>query len=211
MVHTQQERVRVKICGITRMEDALAAVDAGADALGFVFYPDSPRAISASTAADICKRLPPFVCRVGLFVNSERDKIIEILEEVTLDMLQFHGDEPPDHCNGYSKPYIKAVRMHDNVNLVAEAKRFNQASALLLDAFVKGIYGGTGRAFDWTEAARDIGKPVILAGGLTADNVVTAIKQARPYAVDVSGGVESGKGIKDAGKIVEFIREVRNA
>lgn len=211
MVHTQQERVRVKICGITRLEDALAAVDAGADALGFVFYPDSPRAISASTAADICKRLPPFVCKVGLFVNSERDKIIEILEEVALDMLQFHGDESPDHCDSYSKPYIKAVRMHDNVNLVAEAKRFKQASALLLDAFVKGIYGGTGRAFDWTEATRDIGKPVILAGGLTADNVVTAIKQARPYAVDVSGGVESGKGIKDADKIVEFIREVRNA
>ncbi|NIN33697.1 MAG: phosphoribosylanthranilate isomerase [Gammaproteobacteria bacterium] len=207
----QQERVRVKICGITRLEDALAAVDAGADALGFVFYPDSPRAISASTAADICKRVPPFVCKVGLFVNSERDKIIEILEQVALDLLQFHGDESPDHCDGYSKPYIKAVRMHDNVNLVAEAKRFKQASALLLDAFVKGIYGGTGRAFDWTEAAQNIGKPVILAGGLTADNVVTAIKQVRPYAVDVSGGVESGRGIKDAGKILEFIREVRNA
>ena len=206
-----QDRVRIKICGITRLEDALEAVYAGADAIGLVFYDGSPRTVSLQTAGLICAQMPPFVSKVGLFVNAARDEIIRILKVVPLDLLQFHGDEEAEDCRGYSKPYIKAVRMKDHISLVDEAARFSEASALLLDAYTEGIYGGTGQVFDWTKPLPHIDKPLILAGGLTAENVATAIRQIRPYAVDVSGGVESKKGIKDPAKIAEFIREVRNA
>jgi len=204
-------RVRIKICGITRVEDALAATRLGADAIGLVFYPDSPRAVGIDTARRIAGMLPPFVTRVGLFVNATVDEINKVLQAVALDLLQFHGTEEPSECARYSKPYIKAVRMSDVVDVQREARRYADASALLLDAYVKGKHGGTGATFNWSSVPADVGKPIILAGGLTAENVASAIRQILPYAVDVSGGVESGKGIKDASKMAEFIREVRYA
>ena len=204
-------RVRIKICGITRTEDALAAIHLGADAIGLVFYHDSPRAVSMDMACRIADRLPPFVARVGLFVNATDDEIDKVLQAVALDLLQFHGEEDPLVCARYSKPYIKAVRMCDGVDIPGAARRYAGASALLLDAYVRGQHGGTGATFNWSSVPAHAGKPIILAGGLTAGNVASAIRQAQPYAVDVSSGVESGKGIKDAHKMAEFIREVRYA
>ena len=204
-------RVRVKICGITRPGDAIIAAQLGADAIGLVFYPQSPRAVTIETAAEIVSVLPPFVTKVGLFVNARPDEINKVINSVMLDALQFHGDENPEQCHGFSRPFFKAVRMQDNVDLKKIAERFQKASALILDTFVEGMQGGTGKTFDWSKIPGDIGKPLILAGGLTAENVKMAIKQVKPYAVDVSGGVELDKGIKDAGKIAEFIKEVRNA
>ena len=204
-------RVRVKVCGITRPQDALEAAHLGVDAIGLVFYPTSPRAVTLQAACAIVDVLPPFVCKVGLFVNATTDEVTRVLEAVALDVLQFHGDEEPEQCSRYSKPFIKAVRMQDNVDLKAVANRYPAAAALLLDTYVEGLRGGTGQVFDWSRIPANTGKPLILAGGLTSANVAAAIEQAEPYAVDVSGGVESAKGIKDAGKIAEFIREVRNA
>ena len=204
-------RVRIKICGITRAEDALLATRLGADAIGLVFYADSPRAISIDAARRITGMLPPFVAKVGLFVNAASAVIEQVLQIVTLDLLQFHGDEVPEECGRYSKPYIKAVRMHDGIDVCREAERYAGASALLLDTYVTSKRGGTGENFDWSRIPANPGKPVILAGGLTPGNVASAIRQILPYAVDVSGGVESGKGIKDARKMAEFIREVRYA
>lgn len=209
--NTEIARVRIKICGITRAEDALAAIRLGADAIGLVFYPDSPRAVSIDRARMISDMLPPFVTRVGLFVNASGDEINKVLQAVALDLLQFHGEEEPSECARYSKPYIKAVRMCDGVDVPGAAQRYAGASALLLDAYVKGRHGGTGATFNWSSIPAKVGKPIILAGGLTAVNVANAIRQSLPYAVDVSGGVESGKGIKDARKMAEFIREVRYA
>jgi phosphoribosylanthranilate isomerase len=193
------------------MEDALTATRLGADAIGFVFYPDSPRAVAIETARKITTMLPPFVTKVGLFVNATANEINKVLQMVALDLLQFHGAEEPSECTRYSKPYIKAVRMSDVVDVRNEARRYADATALLLDAYVKGKHGGTGEIFNWSSIPPDIGKPIILAGGLTAGNVANAIRQTLPYAVDVSGGVESGKGIKDVYKMTEFIREVRYA
>ncbi|MBM2830646.1 MAG: N-(5'-phosphoribosyl)anthranilate isomerase [Gammaproteobacteria bacterium] len=204
-------RVRIKICGITRPEDALAAARLGADAIGLVFFAGSPRAVSVNIAREITSVLPPFVSKVGLFVNAAPGEIKAILEDVTLDILQFHGDEDPGQCGRYSKPYIKTVRMQKTVDLNHIATRYSDAAALLLDTYVEGVRGGTGETFDWARIPADISKPVILAGGLTADNVAAAIQQVSPYAVDVSGGVESNKGIKDARKMAEFIQEVRRA
>jgi phosphoribosylanthranilate isomerase len=209
--HSTLARVRIKICGITRLEDALAATHLGADAVGLVFYPESPRAVSIDTASRISAALPPFVARVGLFVNATAAEINQVLQGVTLDLLQFHGDEEPVECARYSKPYIKAVRMSESMDVPGLAQRFGGASALLLDTYVQGTHGGTGKSFNWSIIPAHVGKPIILAGGLNAGNVASAIRTALPYAVDVSGGVESGKGIKDAGKMAEFIREVRNA
>ena len=204
-------RVRVKICGITRPRDALLAASLGADAIGLVFFPGSPRAVNIDRAQQIIAVLPPFVSKVGLFVNASAAEIDTVLENVSLDILQFHGDEQPEQCSCFPRPFIKAVRMQDNVNLHAVADKYSAASALLLDSYVKDIYGGTGTTFDWSSIPDDIPKPLILAGGLDAGNVANAVKQIRPYGVDVSGGVELEKGIKDAGKIEQFIREVRNA
>jgi phosphoribosylanthranilate isomerase len=204
-------RVRIKICGITRVEDALTAARLGVDAIGLVFYHESPRAIGIETACRIAAMLPPFVARVGLFVNATADEINKVLQTVALDVLQFHGSEEPTECRRYSKPYIKAVRMSELVDVRREARRYAEASALLLDACVKGKYGGTGETFNWSSVPAAVGKPIILAGGLNAGNVANAIRQTLPYAVDVSGGVESGKGIKDARKMAEFIQEVRYA
>lgn len=203
--------VRSKICGITRIDDALLAIAAGADALGFVFYPQSPRAVTVAQAQAIIAALPPFVTTVGLFVNACRHELSELLSQLPLDLLQFHGDESPADCAGYARPYIKALRVKPGDDIAQLAAPYTQASGILLDTYVPGIPGGTGAAFDWSLVPDNLVKPIILAGGLTAQNVFAAIEQVRPYAVDVSGGVEISKGIKDAVKVAEFLREVRRA
>lgn len=201
--------VRSKICGITRVEDALVAAEAGADAIGLVFYAKSPRAVSVQQARAIVAALPPFVTTVGLFVNASRCELNEILEAVPLDVLQFHGDETASDCAGYHRPYIKALRVRPGEDIRARCAEYPQAAGMLLDTFVAGVPGGTGEAFDWRLVPEDAGCPIILAGGLTAENVTTAIRQVRPWAVDVSGGVEAGKGIKDAEKVRAFVAAVR--
>lgn len=203
--------VRSKICGITRVEDALAAAAAGADAIGLVFYAKSPRAVSVAQAQQIIAALPPFVTTVGLFVDMPRAELQQILAQVPLDLLQFHGDESAEQCEGYGRPYIKALRVKAGDDIAAQMARYPSASGVLLDTFVEGIPGGTGLAFDWSLVPVGLPKPVILAGGLTPDNVAAAIAQVRPYAVDISGGVESAKGIKDADKVRAFIRAARGA
>jgi phosphoribosylanthranilate isomerase len=203
--------VRSKICGITRVEDALAAVAAGADAIGLVFYAKSPRAVSPEQAAAIVQALPPFVTSVGLFVNMPRDQLQALLRQVPLDLLQFHGDESPADCEGYGRPYIKALRVRPDEDLAATIANYSGARGILLDTFVEGVPGGTGATFDWSLVPSDIAKPIILAGGLEASNVAAAIRQVRPYAVDVSGGVEASKGIKDANKIRVFVQAVHGA
>jgi phosphoribosylanthranilate isomerase len=203
--------VRSKICGITRIEDALLAIAAGADALGFVFYPQSPRAVTIAQAQTIIAALPPFVTTVGLFVNARRSQLNTLLELLPLDLLQFHGDETPADCAGYQRPYIKALRVKPDDDIAQLAAPYTQASGILLDTFVPGVPGGTGAAFDWSLVPRNLPKPIILAGGLTAQNVFAAIAQVQPYAVDVSGGVEASKGIKDDAKVEAFLRAVRRA
>ena len=202
-------RTRVKICGLTRAEDARAAVRQGADAIGLVFYPPSPRAVDIEQALAVLQGLPPFVTVVGLFVNERWERISEILHRVPIDRLQFHGDESPQECAGYGRPWIKAVRMRDGVDLPALKARYSEASALLLDAYQPGVPGGTGSAFDWERIPRELAGEIILAGGLDGDNVERAVREVCPYAVDVSGGVEQAKGIKDADKIAAFMRGVR--
>lgn len=201
-------RVRAKICGITRVEDALNAVAHGADAIGLVFYSPSPRNVSIHTAIEIVSQIPAFVSVVGLFVNAEAEFIDEVILKVKLDLLQFHGDETPAECARYSRPFIKAVRVKNDTNLVQYAEDFSAAKAILLDAYTEGLVGGTGHVFDWNLIPKELTKPVILAGGLNADNVALAIKQVKPYAVDVSGGVEISKGIKDVAKIAAFMQAV---
>lgn len=203
--------VRSKICGITRIEDALSAAEAGADAIGLVFYAKSPRAVSVQQARAIIAALPPFVTTVGLFVDASRQELEEILAAVPLDLLQFHGDESPAFCEALQRPYIKALRVKPGDDLAAQVAAYGQASGVLLDTYVPGIPGGTGEAFDWSLVPQGLNKPIILAGGLVAENVAAAIRQVRPYAVDVSGGVEAGKGIKDAEKIRAFMRAVKTA
>ena len=203
--------VRSKICGITRIEDALAAVEAGADAIGLVFYSKSPRAVTAVQAREIIAALPPFVTTVGLFVNASRCELNEILEVVPLDLLQFHGDETPVECAGYHRPWIKALRVRPGDDLEAACQLYGGAQGILLDTFVAGVPGGTGEAFDWSLVPARLSKPIILAGGLSAANVGEAITRVRPYAVDVSGGVEASKGIKDHQRIEAFMAAVRQA
>lgn len=203
--------VRSKICGITRIEDALAAVAAGADAIGLVFYAKSPRAVNVQQARAIIAALPPFVTSVGLFVNASRCELGEILDAVPLDLLQFHGDESAADCEGYHRPYIKALRVKAGDDIAAACLAYPGASGILLDTYVEGVPGGTGEAFDWSLVPQGLSKPIILAGGLTPDNVAAAIARVRPYAVDVSGGVEQGKGIKDPAKIQAFMQAVRRS
>jgi phosphoribosylanthranilate isomerase len=204
-------RTRVKICGITRAEDANTAVQHGADAIGLVFVEASPRHVDIAEAQAAIRSLPPFISVVGLFVDADPSYIERVLQEVHLDMLQFHGDESPEECQRYARPYMKAIRVRSDTNLLQYALDYQRASALLLDAHVEGVAGGTGQRFDWTLIPAGLPMPIVLAGGLNAENVADAIKQVRPYAVDVSGGVESQKGIKDAGKIAAFMRGVTDA
>jgi len=202
-------RTRVKICGITRPEDGQYAAESGADAIGLVFYAASPRAVSIEMAQRICEALPPFVSKVGLFVNAPRDEIQQVLSAVPLDLLQFHGDESADDCEGFGRPYIKALRMAAGIDVLAARRQFPGAAGILLDSYQTGVPGGTGQTFDWSRVPTGLAGAVILAGGLTPQNVANAIEQVRPYAVDVSGGVEASKGIKDRDKMTAFMNEVQ--
>jgi phosphoribosylanthranilate isomerase len=202
-------RTRIKICGLTREQDVDAAVALGADAIGLVFYPPSPRCVDVARAAALAARVPPFVTVTGLFVNAARDEVRRVLEQVPVSLLQFHGDETPADCEGHGRPYIRAARVRPGVDLLEFATCFATAQGLLLDAFVDG-YGGGGQAFDWNLIPARLPRPLILSGGLDPANVATAVRRVRPWAVDVSSGVESAKGIKDASKIAAFIQGVRN-
>jgi len=204
-------RTRVKICGITRVEDALAATAAGADAIGLVFDERSPRCASLAQAEAVARALPPFVTVVGLFVNAARDRVEEVLSRVPLDLLQFHGTETPEQCRVHRRAYIKAIAMKPDVDLIAMQARYADATGLVLDNYSPAAAGGTGEVFDWMRVPANLSKPVILAGGLTPANVAQAIRALRPYAVDVSSGVEQSKGVKDAGKISAFLEAVRLA
>lgn len=202
-------RTRVKICGLTREKDVAAAVAAGADAIGFVLWSGSRRAVPPDMLESLVRRLPPFVTRVGLFVDAGPQQVKQCLP--WLDVLQFHGNESPAECASYGKPWFKALRMKEGINLYAEAERFADASALLLDAWVPGQPGGTGLQFDWQRVPGDLPLPIVLAGGLDSDNVAEAIRQVRPYAVDVSGGVEALPGRKNHMAMQVFTHAVRCA
>jgi phosphoribosylanthranilate isomerase len=201
----------VKICGITRVEDALVAAHAGAHAIGLIFYSGSPRVVSHRIARQVVDALPAFVTPVALFVNPEAEEVERVLDEARPQLLQFHGDEEPDFCGQFGVPYIKANRVKRGVNLLQYARRYRAAKGLLLDAFVDGTHGGTGATFDWELIPDQLPLPLILAGGLDPDNVGEAVRRVRPWAVDVSSGVEATTGIKDAARIAAFIRGVRNA
>ncbi len=203
--------MRVKICGITRIEDALAAVAAGADAIGFVFHPDSPRYVAAAQAAKIVAALPPFVTTVGLFVDADEQRIRDTLAQVPLALLQFHGDESEAQCQIYGLSWIKALRVQPGQDVAALMQAWPRAAGILLDAYHPAQHGGTGLQFDWSLVPKASAVPIILAGGLTPANVAEAIRNTRPYAVDVSGGVEASKGVKDADKIEAFMAGVRSA
>ncbi|TVO69182.1 phosphoribosylanthranilate isomerase [Denitromonas ohlonensis] len=203
-------RTRIKICGLTRTQDVDAAVASGADAVGFVFYPPSPRNVTIEQAAVLMARVPPFVTIVALFVNADPAWVREALARLPIQLLQFHGDETEADCLQYGRPYIRAARMRAGVDLVEYAAGFPSARGLLLDAFVEG-YGGGGKVFDWSLIPPDFDRPLILSGGLSADNVIDAMRRVRPWAVDVSSGVEAGKGIKDAEAIARFISGVKDA
>ena len=206
----QKYKTLTKICGITNIEDARVAEDAGAYAIGLVFYKKSPRYISIDTAKEIVAHINQPLNSVGLFVDADRDYICSVLEQIDLDILQFHGQESEQTCAFFNKPYIKAIRMNDDTSLPEEVEKYSSAKALLLDTYVEGLSGGTGKVFDWNMIPKNLKKPIILAGGLNVDNVKDAIKKVNPYAVDVSGGVEIEKGKKDPDKIKEFINETLN-
>jgi phosphoribosylanthranilate isomerase len=203
-------RTRIKICGITRPADALAAAEAGADAVGMVFYPQSPRFLSVERALEIRDALPPFVQSVALFVNPDAAQVAQVIGRVKPALLQFHGEETPRFCGEFGLPYIKACRVRQGVDLLEYLRPFSRAAAWLLDSHVE-EYGGVGERFDWSLVPAVRERPLILSGGLAPGNVAEAIRRVRPWGVDVSSGVESAKGVKDAAKIAAFVAEVRNA
>ncbi|MDA8109265.1 MAG: phosphoribosylanthranilate isomerase [Betaproteobacteria bacterium] len=203
-------RTRVKICGITRVADARAAADAGADAIGLVFYAPSPRMLALEQARALRRALPPFVCAVALFVDPDAAEVARVIEAVRPDALQFHGDEPPEFCAGFGLPYLKACRVRPGVDLLEYLRPYSDAAGWLADAYVEG-YGGRGASFDWCLVPAERARPLILSGGLTPGNVGEAIRRVRPWGVDVSSGVESAQGIKDAAKIAAFLAEVKHA
>ena len=202
-------RTRVKICGITRIDDARAAAEQGADAIGLIFYRPSPRCVTPERAREIVAATPAFVSTVAVFVNPSREEVEAVIRESGVSLLQFHGDETPEFCSGFSRPYIKAARIRPELDLLEYLSPYRGALAWMLDAFHENLWGGTGGAFDWSLVPRNAAKPVILSGGLTSDNVAGAVRRVRPYAVDVSTGVEASKGIKDPAKIAAFIGAVR--
>ena len=212
MEHPLTQRTRVKICGITRADDALAAAAMGVDAIGLVFYSASPRHVEIERAAEICRQLPAFVTTVALFLDAELSQVEQVLEQVPIDLLQFHGSEDPAYCERFGLPYIKALGMGSlsGDGLLSQSKAYKNARGLLLDSHAQGAAGGTGESFDW-ERIPDLDKPVILAGGLTVENVAAAIRDVRPWAVDVSSGVEQDKGIKSVDLMSAFMYEVENA
>jgi phosphoribosylanthranilate isomerase len=203
------DRTRIKICGLREPAHARLAADAGADAIGMVFYPPSPRHLVIEEARALVEALPPFVAAVALFVDAEPTFVRHVLASIRVDLLQFHGNETREYCAQFGVPYLRAVRMGDETDLVEWSDRFDGARALLLDAHVPGQPGGTGRTFDWTRIPSTLPIPIVLSGGLDAGNVARAVREVRPFAVDVSSGVESSRGVKDPAKIVEFIRSVR--
>lgn len=200
---------RVKICGLTRPEDIDAAVSLGADAVGLVFYQPSPRSVTLERVHALARRVPAFVSLTGLFVNPEPEEVERVLQTVPLDLLQFHGDETPEFCASFGRRWIKAIRVKEAGQVEQAFMDYSDASGLLVDAWDPDRYGGTGRSFNWSLIPAERPMPLILAGGLSSANVAGAIEQVRPWAVDVSGGVESGKGVKDASKLSEFFKEVR--
>jgi phosphoribosylanthranilate isomerase len=206
----QNMRTRVKICGLTRIEDAQAAARLGADAIGLVFYPPSPRNVDIGQALSIVGALPPFVTVVGLFVDENPQRIMQVLSAVPIELLQFHGEESAGYCEGFDRPYIKAVRMKTGTDLRQVASAYRSASGLLLDADDPTVKGGAGKSFDWALIPADCPLPVILAGGLKPDNVRDALRRVLPYGLDVSSGVEAAKGIKDTDKMAAFIQEVQD-
>ena len=203
-------RTRIKICGLTREQDVDDAVDAGADAIGFVFYAKSPRHVEVARAAELARRLPAFVTPVGLFVNAEADHIAQAIVAIPTLLLQFHGDEMPAACQAPRRPYLRAARMAPGFDLLKFSASYPDAQAILLDAHVDG-YGGAGKVFDWSLIPRDVSHPLVLSGGLHAENVIEGILRVRPWAVDVSSGVELAKGVKDAAAMRRFCEQVREA
>jgi phosphoribosylanthranilate isomerase len=201
----------VKICGVTRVEDALVAARCGAHAIGLVFYRPSPRYVAPRAAAEIVRALPPFVMPVGLFVDAEAREVRSVAADTGVQLLQFHGSETPEFCAQFGLPFLKAVRVRPGVDLLQYARDFHGANGLLLDAFQEALHGGTGATFDWALIPPALPLPVVLSGGLSPQNVGAAIRRVKPAAVDVSSGVEASKGIKDAAKIAAFISGVRNA
>jgi len=204
-------RTRVKICGITQISDAIAAVNAGADALGFVFYEPSPRCVSTDKVKEIINAIPPFINKVALFVNANSDYISSVLEQVNIDTIQFHGDETEAFCRSFNMPYIKAIRVQETTDIQKVSNEFSSASGLLVDAYDSSQYGGTGKSFNWDLLPSTCSLPLILAGGLKADNICQAIQTTNVYAVDVSSGVEESKGVKDHALIKQFMHEVKRA
>ena len=203
-------RTRVKICGITRDEDLRATADAGADAFGLVFYPPSPRFLTLERARELTRAAPAFLTSVALFVNATADEVERVLEVVQPQVLQFHGEESPEFCRAFGVPYVKACRVKTGVDLLEYWRPFSDACGWLADAWVEG-YGGAGAGFDWSLVPAVRAKPLVLSGGLNPENVGEAIRRVKPWGVDVSSGVESAKGTKDAEKIAAFVAEVRNA
>ena len=203
-------RTRIKICGITRAEDLRTVADAGADAFGLVFYPPSPRFLTLERARELNRAAPAFVTSVALFVNSSAEEVRQVITVVQPQVLQFHGEETPEFCRGFGVPYIKACRVKPGVDLLEYWRPFSDASGWLADAWVE-EYGGVGAGFDWSLVPAQRGKPLVLSGGLDPGNVAEAIGRVKPWGVDVSSGVESAKGVKDAAKIAAFVAEVRNA
>lgn len=203
-------RTRVKICGITRTEDALAAISSGADAIGFVFWQQSARNILPQQARPITKTIPAFVTTVGVYVDPTVEWVHETATIANLGLLQFHGNESPEFCDQFALPYVKALRIKEDMDLLEYANRYQSAKALLLDTYSANLPGGTGEVFDWTLIPANLPLPIILSGGLTPDNVVHAIAKVKPWAVDVSSGVEASKGIKDINKISAFMQRVKN-
>jgi len=204
-------RTRVKICGITKKEDALLASNLGADAVGFVFYKDSPRYIDPINAGKIIACMHPFILRVGLFVNENPEFVNDSIIKSKINFLQFHGDESEEYCNQFNLPYIKAITMKDDINLLECCKKYKSASALLLDTFSKELRGGTGKVFDWKRIPQNLSLPLIIAGGLNSENIISLIKTVNPFCVDVSGGVEKNKGVKDEEKMKKFMIGVHDA
>ncbi len=211
MMKAPRRRTEIKICGITRQSDAVAAADLGADAIGLVFYPPSPRAVSIEQARELVSDLPPFLSVVALFVNAEPAYIAQVLGALPIHLLQFHGDETPEACEHWERPYIKAVAVSEQTDLGACSRRYRRARALLLDTPAGAIRGGSGKSFDWGLIPESMARPLVLAGGLNPENVGDAIRKLHPAAVDVSSGVESAKGIKDEKKIAAFVRQVNES
>jgi phosphoribosylanthranilate isomerase len=204
-------RTRVKICGITSVNDGLAAARHGADAIGLIFYPPSPRLVSLDRAREIAASLPPFVARVAVFVNPARADVDAVISACRPDLLQFHGEETVDFCRSFGVPYLRSLRVRPGVDLLELLSPFGDAAGWLLDAYRQELYGGTGEVFDWDLVPRAAARPLVLSGGLDAENVGAAIRRVRPWAVDVSSGVEAAKGVKDERRIAAFMEAVRNA